>query len=67
MLVVRAAEADLATALLESAGLLATVEDREVPAAGAWVLPDGPTVLLGRMQHAGRVLADVAPPGWAVL
>ena len=38
-----------------------------MPVAGAWVIADGPAILLGRMQHAGRVLADVAPPGWAVL
>lgn len=36
---------------------------------GAWALEPGPTLVLGRMQHAGRVLASLPAPGqpWRVL
>jgi hypothetical protein len=66
MLVVSPRETALNQALCESAGLLAEAEAREALAAGAWVVPDAKVIVLGRMQHARRVLAGAQPAGWQV-
>ena len=48
----------LVDALGESASMLALAESMEAVVVGAWVIEPGPTVCLGALQVAGRVLAD---------
>lgn len=66
MLVAKPRRTDLNQALGESAGLLTLAEEREAVVAGAWILGEERALVLGRMQHAGRVLGELRPPGWRV-
>ncbi len=67
MLIVRPRTSSFETALRSSAALLGGASARDTPAAGAWLLPDEPTIVLGALQVAGRVLTEVPTPGWSVL
>lgn len=59
-------ETDLLRALAESGALLGAAEEEEKVACGAWVSPADRSIVLGRLQHAGRVLTSLDPGGWTV-
>jgi len=67
VLVVTPRETSLVEALCESRALLGVAADREAPAAGAWLFASGRSIVLGQMQHAGRILSEHQPKGWSVL
>ncbi len=67
MLVVAPRETSVVEALCESRALLGLAADREAPAAGAWLLAPGRSIVLGQMQHASRVLLSHRPQSWSVL
>jgi hypothetical protein len=59
-------ETALLDALAASADLLRAAEREEKVACGAWIAPAERVIVLGRMQHAGRVLTSLDLGDWSV-